>query len=128
MDPLGCCLINGKSFTGNVCKLNLLFPALSTALDSLDSIDIEDFSGRDLRISWSFRADIVISISGSDSVVFSAVAICISKSVAISSRFFSLDLSKTFDSIGNVCRRSTIPVTTCNGFNNSFLYILNLLI
>ncbi len=92
---------------------------------SLASREIFVLSGNALRISKVFLAEMVTASSELSFSKATEVDIWISKSVAKTSNFWLPILSNTLDSIGNVCRRSTIPETNCRGLSNKSLSILS---
>ena len=78
-------------------------------------------------MSSSLRPDKVISPPVSTETSARATN-STSRSVAVTSSSAPLGTSSTFDNIGIVCRRSTTPITACNGFNNTSRVALNFMV
>ena len=95
-------------------KVNLLRADVSKTLLSSISNSISDSSGKALHISSNFLAGKVVW-KLTVLVVSTCVTISISRSVAVSERTPSLELSNTLPRIGRVWRRSTAPMICCNG-------------
>ena len=117
--------ISGKSLAGNVCKLNLLFPDVMAILLSFKFKATSFSSDSALRMSSSFLALTVVSMSPSTEDISICVLIWISMSVLVNVMFWLFFLIKTLASTGKVWRRSTIPLTIESGLRSWSLLHFN---
>ena len=112
------CATVGYSSAASVCRLKRLLP-LAIASFLLDSDSATSASGNARRMSTSLRAATVVAAASLPAPMSALVWIWISRSVAVNDTRSPSLRTRMLARMGNVCRRSTMPLTTCNGFSNA---------
>ena len=107
----------GNSVAGRVASINRLRPDFRVSLLSARETLMLESSFNDLQISKSLRAGTVISPGCFTWSIATLPTNSTSRSVPVSDSSLSFKTKRTLESTGSVCRRSTTPLTICNGFN-----------
>ena len=111
----------GNSSAAKVCNAKRDFPDCTVKRLFVMLSDTSCVSGSARKISSSLRAATVVAVTSLPEPISACVLICTSISV---DKRVTLDPSlrmRILARIGNVCRRSTIPLTICRGRNNASL-------